>query len=301
MRAGKQVLGPQPVGNHIGLKGRAILCGSAVSTPLPPDLLARLCELAATVPETVSRSIAKAIRRADAGSDKEGIARALVSSLHPDNRMLFNSFAQAWLNAPAETTGAEVGAALEAAAYQECQLRSDSSVELVWTGPSAHSAGLRNTEQVLLDLIRSAKRSVYVVTFAAYRVDSLAIALRDAVSRGVQVTFILEDKQESEGKVTWNPLPALAGAGVRMPNVYYWPLERRLRNDRGQHGSLHAKFVVADGRTLFLSSANLTEFALTLNIELGVLLVGGDAPRQAENNLSELIRVGVLQEMIVSP
>lgn len=268
-----------------------------MSNPLPPNLLARLCELAATVPESVSRSIAKAIRGVDVGLDKEGVARALVSSLHPDNRELFNRFAQAWLNAPTETTGAEVGAALEAASYQECQIRSESSVELVWTGPSAQSAGLRNTEQVLLDLIRSARKSVHVVTFAAYRVDSLAVALRDAVSRGVQITFILEDKQESEGKVTWNPLPALLGAGPGKPKVYYWPLERRLRNERRQHGSLHAKFVVADGQTLFLSSANLTEFALTLNIELGVLLTGGDAPLQAEKNLSELIRTGVLQEM----
>ena len=45
-----------------------------------------------------------------------------------------------------------------------------------------------------------------------------------------------------------------------------------------------------------LSSANMTSFALSLNIELGVLLNGGDAPRQMERNLSELIRTGVLRE-----
>jgi len=54
--------------------------------------------------------------------------------------------------------------------------------------------------------------------------------------------------------------------------------------------------MLVDGERLFVSSANLTEFALTLNIELGVLLSGGAAPRQMERNLTELIRTGVLRE-----
>lgn len=41
----------------------------------------------------------------------------------------------------------------------------------------------------------------------------------------------------------------------------------------------------------------MTEFASTLNIELGVLLRGGEAPRQVERNLTELIRKGVLREV----
>ena len=40
----------------------------------------------------------------------------------------------------------------------------------------------------------------------------------------------------------------------------------------------------------------MTAFALALNIELGVLLNGGDAPRQMERNLTELIRTSVLRE-----
>ena len=62
------------------------------------------------------------------------------------------------------------------------------------------------------------------------------------------------------------------------------------------HGTLHAKCVLVDSDRLFVSSANMTSFALALNIELGVLLNGGDAPRQMERNLTELIRTGVLRE-----
>ena len=159
------------------------------------------------------------------------------------------------------------------------------------------STGLRSTEQVILDMICSARRSIYVVAFAAYRVLALANALQDAADRGVRLCFILEDKDVSEGKVSMNPLPALSGAGSDRTSVYVWPLDRRARNDRGQHGTLHAKCVVVDAERLFVSSANMTEFALTLNIELGVLLKGGDAPGQVASHLSELIRIGVLRRL----
>ena len=90
---------------------------------------------------------------------------------------------------------------------------------------------------------------------------------------------------------------ALSGAGLDSAKIYLWPLEQRERNERGQHGALHAKCVLVDSHQLFISSANMTDFALTLNIELGVLLRGGDAPRQVERNLSELIRIGTLREV----
>ena len=37
----------------------------------------------------------------------------------------------------------------------------------------------------------------------------------------------------------------------------------------GKLGILHVKCVVGDGRWLFLSSANLTKYAFSLNMELG--------------------------------
>ena len=52
--------------------------------------------------------------------------------------------------------------------------------------------------------------------------------------------------------------------------------------------------MVADGHWLFLSSANLTEYALSLNMELGVLIRGGPLPRQVEDHFSGLIAAGEL-------
>jgi phosphatidylserine/phosphatidylglycerophosphate/cardiolipin synthase-like enzyme len=48
-------------------------------------------------------------------------------------------------------------------------------------------------------------------------------------------------------------------------SVYYWPQENRLKDDNGKIGILHVKCAVADGERLFLSSANLTQQAFTIN------------------------------------
>jgi phosphatidylserine/phosphatidylglycerophosphate/cardiolipin synthase-like enzyme len=265
-----------------------------MSGVLPPELLGRLCRLVETLPQSVCGELAAALRETKSADDREAVANRFLSQLNPDNRGLLSEFADAWMSAA--TPGAEIAAGIEAAAFQERRLRAMSSVELVWTGPSTLSAGLRSTEQVILEMFRAARHSVYLVTFAAYKVGSLVAALREAIARGVRVSFVLEDKEESAGKVSVSALQALSGAGLGAVKTYLWPLERRQRNERGDHGSLHAKCVLVDGERLFVTSANMTEFALTLNIELGVLLTGGEAPRQAERKLTELIRTGVLCE-----
>ena len=63
-----------------------------------------------------------------------------------------------------------------------------------------------------------------------------------------------------------------------MAAVYVWPMDKRPIDGNGHHGSLHAKCAVADDAVLFVSSANLTAYALTLNMELGLLVQGGFAP-----------------------
>lgn len=260
----------------------------------PPALLERLCRLAGTLPEGLSRLLAAQMRTVTTSAERDRMVARMLPQLLPDNRGLFTEIVEEWAQHQ-HLTGAEISAALEAVAFQERRHRESSSVELVWTGPSVVGAGLRNTEQVMLDMIRTAQKSIYVITFAAYKVDSLVTALKNAISRGVRVTFVLEDKEESAGKVSLSPSAVLTGAGLEAAAVYVWPLDQRERNERGSHGSLHAKCVLSDSRKLFVSSANMTEFALTLNIELGVLLNGGDAPAKVERNVAELIRTGILR------
>jgi phosphatidylserine/phosphatidylglycerophosphate/cardiolipin synthase-like enzyme len=51
---------------------------------------------------------------------------------------------------------------------------------------------------------------------------------------------------------------------------------------------------VADGHWLFLSSANLTEYAFTINMELGVLVTSGKLPGQVEEHFDRLVANGTL-------
>ena len=136
---------------------------------------------------------------------------------------------------------------------------------------------------------------MYLVTFAAYKVPSVANALAAAEGRGVRVVFVLENDEANGGKVDFDPLPHLRASGLHRAEVYTWPQEHRLRDERGRFGSLHAKFAVADRFRLLVSSANLTEFAFNLNIELGILVTGGHAPVEAARHVDELIRLGVFR------
>jgi phosphatidylserine/phosphatidylglycerophosphate/cardiolipin synthase-like enzyme len=44
----------------------------------------------------------------------------------------------------------------------------------------------------------------------------------------------------------------------------------------------------------FLSSANLTEYAFSLNMELGLLITGGEQPPRVEDHFDRLIEIGML-------
>jgi phosphatidylserine/phosphatidylglycerophosphate/cardiolipin synthase-like enzyme len=54
---------------------------------------------------------------------------------------------------------------------------------------------------------------------------------------------------------------------------------------------------VADGKWLFLSSANLTQQAFTINMELGMLVRGGTMPGRVEKQFLQLIQSGQLQNV----
>jgi phosphatidylserine/phosphatidylglycerophosphate/cardiolipin synthase-like enzyme len=60
---------------------------------------------------------------------------------------------------------------------------------------------------------------------------------------------------------------------------------------------MHAKAAVADCRVAFLSSANLTEAALERNMELGVLIRGGNLPVAIDRLIDALVESEELQRV----
>ena len=257
---------------------------------MEPGVLEQIAACGAELPSATVADIAHFLRHA--GNDSERLT--IHRRLQPVARASFDRLYDAWIGLYGNDRFGELAAALEAAAYQAERQRTLGAVELVWTGPSSPTDGMRGTEQVILDVIRNARASLDIVVFAAYKVPVLSRAIKEAFQRGVHMRFVLESKEESDGKITFDAAPALGTSGDHAAEVYVWPQSQRKRNDRGQHGALHAKFVVADRATLFVSSANLTEHAMSLNLELGVLIRGGVEPARATAMIDSLIQRGIL-------
>ena len=82
--------------------------------------------------------------------------------------------------------------------------------------------------------------------------------------------------------------------GERRPEVFYDP--RSLEPD-GPSGVLHAKAVVADDESVFITSANLTEAALDRNIEMGLLLRDRALAASVTRHFRGLIERGLLRPL----
>lgn len=108
----------------------------------------------------------------------------------------------------------------------------------------------------------------------------------------MQITVVVETPDRIEGQGTYSTLRALGEEVAACSTVHLWP--REIRGGTEPTGKMHVKCVVADGRWLFLSSANLTEHAFTINMELGLLVTGGRLPGQVEDHFDKMIESGIL-------
>ena len=204
---------------------------------------------------------------------------------------------KAWQKESSAPPPAAVAWALRSAHRMAQWQEHQQQLELVWTGPSPHESHLRRTDQALLHLIGAAQQSLWLVTFAAYRIPAVAQALEAAAARGVAIHFVAESSEESGGRMTWGAIEALGGHLPQQTAVYIWPREQRPPNEAGQRGALHAKCAVADENLALISSANLTEHALNLNIELGVLVSGTEVAGAIVEHLRRLIEAQILRRI----
>jgi cardiolipin synthase len=165
--------------------------------------------------------------------------------------------------------------------------------EIIWTGPANNRFPVRRIDQVLYDLVSKAKKRIVLVTFAAHRVRHLCTHLTQAVDRGVELTLIVESEDESEGQLTRDAIEAFRNVPPARTHLYYWPLEKRERNQAGRPGKLHMKCAIVDDVAL-IGSANLTDDAFNRNMELGILVREQATVEALSEHFRELIRGQVL-------
>lgn len=183
----------------------------------------------------------------------------------------------------------------------------DECLELVLTGPAEISSGCRDTQAVVQSLFASAVESVDVVGFAVYKGRRVFHVLAERMKElpSLEVRFFLNVPRKRNDvsapsqivqqflkdfrKYDWP-------GEVPLPVLYYDP---RSLQQTEKKASLHAKCVLVDGRSAFISSANFTEAAHERNIEAGVLIQSPNVAKRVGDFLDDLSKT-VLSRLHIS-
>lgn len=151
--------------------------------------------------------------------------------------------------------------------------------DIVWSGPEVPGLHARDTRTVFEQLLGAAELSVWASTYAFFdgpKAFEVLAERMDAISE-LRVTLLLNIQRKRGDTTAADQLVRQFAdrfwskdwPGTRRPTVFYDP---RALDLGGPSGVLHAKAVVVDDESVFVTSANLTEAALDRNIELGLLV-----------------------------
>jgi cardiolipin synthase C len=177
----------------------------------------------------------------------------------------------AWQAADPPVSGAAVALALESAAYVAAGAEARRG-DVVISGPTSGTAAARLTSSVISELIHDCRESLLVVSFAAFGVPEVVRELKAAAGRGVRIDLVLETTADEGGTLRGHVGAAAAFAEIRQNATFWvWPAARRPAVGASR-AALHAKLVAADERVALIGSANLTDKALAVNLELGVII-----------------------------
>ncbi|WP_335342207.1 DISARM system phospholipase D-like protein DrmC [Sedimenticola hydrogenitrophicus] len=234
-------------------------------------------------PEKV-QAIASRTRRTDA-SKAAGALSGVVST--PVAAEVVDQLIDAWR--ASEVSADELASMLLAAGHVSTKATNQQSTELVWTGPTTPFVSARRTEQALLQVINAAEHTLFITSFVAYDVSTIVKALSAASNRGVTISMLLESSQDHGGNITFDAIGKMR-ALVPSAQIYAWCDKADAFSD----GRVHAKVAVADGRVCFITSANLTGYAMEKNMEAGVLISGGHVPRLLHEHLRSLVDTKVV-------
>lgn len=173
--------------------------------------------------------------------------------------------------------------------------------DLVWSGPEVSGVHARDTRRVYDELFASARRSLWAVSYAYFdgprvfdrlarrmeTVPELRVTLLLNIHRGQRDTSSSEHLVRRFADQFWER----DWPGEARPAVFYDPRSV----DPEVRGVLHAKAVVVDEESVFVTSANFTGAALDENIELGVLVRHRSLALSVVRHLQGLIDRGMLR------
>ncbi|EJW7117532.1 phospholipase [Salmonella enterica] len=248
------------------------------------DLLDAITALSSLISSEKIRAIAENISHID---DNKSMATLYNVVNTPIAVTIVKQLTMAWQKT--SVSSSELAAMLLTASHVYSKATSEQSTELVWTGPTTPFVSARRTEQALLQVISTAGRTLFITSFVAYDVSTIVKALNAANERGVMISILLELSQEKGGSLNFDTIEKMR---IQVPSakLYVW----NNKDNEYYGGCVHAKVAVADARECFITSANLTGYAMEKNIEAGVLISGGSIPRQLNEHLFYLIKTKII-------
>lgn len=247
------------------------------------ELLAAVSELVSIVSYDRVAALAAKVRAVQVA--KAGDLRGGAMSAKAD--IALKGLVGAWR--ASKISGETLAAMLLAAAHAFRHAESRQRIELVWTGPVTELVPARRTEQALIQVINAAQQRLFITSYVAYDIESIARSLKLAAERGVKIEFLMELSTAQGGKVSSDPIGNLKKI-VPDAHFYVW----KNKDAAFVNGSVHAKVAVADGVYCFITSANLTGYAMDQNMEAGVLVSGHPLPEQLHRHLDALAMTGVV-------
>ena len=186
-------------------------------------------------------------------------------------------------------SGKEIAAALFAAGETMRKVRSETQIDLIWTGPQTTAIPVRRNEQALCELIDGAKKELFIVCFVAYKAENIYTSLENALRRGVEVSFLAESSKAHGGTLDDDQVEAFH---KKFPDAtcYRWNV-----SGDGKKRCVHAKCAVADGEVALVTSANLTGAAMDVNMELGVLIRSKEIAGKLASHLAALVDENIIK------
>lgn len=185
----------------------------------------------------------------------------------------------------------EVSAALEAATEAADAFHANNTVDILWTGPKTSSVPVRRMEQSLCELIDSAKKTLLIVSFVAYKADKVYAAISAAIERGVQVSFLTEASKEHGGSLDIDPTDQLR---KKFPKACFYRWDNP---DTSHPAVVHAKCAIADECKVLVTSANLTGAAMDNNMELGLMISSSRVAGRVAAHFAALVTENMLKKI----
>lgn len=160
-----------------------------------------------------------------------------------------------------------------------------SEMEVVWSGPLPSDAMGRTTWAVLSEVVENAHEYIYAATYSAAHNAPAIVALRGALDRGVKVTCMVDAHERKEAvEILKSELPGARLLGLTKGAHQFPPL-------------MHAKFIVVDGHSTFLTSANFSNIAVDKSLEVGLFVHNSFVAHQIKKRVEDLLDEGLLKEV----